>query len=294
MTTGAITSVFRILIPALALASLWGVSRSNAETVSDREVAVGDAVPAVRMVDTNQKAYSIPAPAGFTAVLFWATWSPRSEKALRFWQEAGKKYGDQPLTIVTLNAEHDGITEEERRDIYYYLTERKVELPVVMDEKLQLFDAYAVKALPTVFFLDPAGKVLQRYPGFPLSAPMDLEEELEIRLGIHKPLLPEQGAARGKLEYQPLNNALLYYNLALQLEKKGFYLKARDRLAVAIERDPDYTDPIRALEKNFFGDNRTREKERELSSFLQKKGLHTLAAHYGNDSAVPGGPEILR
>ena len=287
--TTSIRLVFRVLIPVLVLTVLWGASPGRAESVSNREVVVGDTVAPFQRADTEKKTHTIPGPAGFTAVLFWATWSPRSGEALDFWQNAAEKYGDQPLKIITLNAEHEGITEEERREIYNYLTEKKVELPVVLDEKLELFDAYAVKALPTVFFLDPEGKVLQRYPGFPSSAREDLEEELEIRLGLRKPLSPEQRAARGKLHYQPKNNALLYYNLAVQLERKGFYLKARDRLAVAIERDPDYGDPVRALEKIFFGEDPTEEKVGELRSFLQIKGLHSLASQYDDYMAGPAG-----
>ena len=153
-------------------------------------------------------------------------------------------------------------------------------MPVHIDEGLELFNAYSVKAIPTAFFLDQNGEVLYRYASFPTSAPLDLEEELEIKLGLRQRQTEEEVASRGKLEYQPKNNALLYYNMAVQLKKKGFPSKARKRLLVALERDPEYLDPLIALEEDFFEEGRTSDSEKALGMFFLENGFTELSKRY--------------
>jgi hypothetical protein len=179
-----------------------------------------------------------------------------------------------------VNAEKDELTSSDRTVIDQYLVENSVTLPVHIDEGLELFNTYGVSAVPTVFFLDNKGEVLYRYASFPTSAPLDLEEELEIRLGLRRRQAEEEVASRGKLGYQPKNNALLFYNMAVQLKKKGFPSKARQRLLVALERDPEYLDPVIALEEDFFAEGRTSDSEKALGMFFLENGFTELSNRY--------------
>ncbi|MDF1535343.1 MAG: redoxin family protein [bacterium] len=248
--------------------------------VSDREVAVGDLLPAQVLELKDGNRFNVPSGEGVTVVLFWATWSPRSAPALELWHRFSAAYPDEPLRVVTVNSEKDGLGSTDRAAIDSYVEENGVTLPVHIDEGLVLFNTYAVKAVPTVFFLDRIGKVLYRYAGFPTSAPLDLQEELEIRLGLRKRQTDQEAASRGKLAYQPKNNGLLYYNMAVQLKKKGFPMKARQRLLKALERDPEYLDPLLALEEDFFAEGRTPDSEKALGVFLLDNGFTELSKRY--------------
>jgi thiol-disulfide isomerase/thioredoxin len=225
--------------------------------------------------------FELPSEEGLTVVLFWSTWSPRSVPALELWGKFSTTYGEKPLGIVTVNAERDELTSSDRTAIDQYLVENGVTLPVHIDVGLELFNTYSVKAIPTVFFLDNKGEVLYRYAGFPTSAPLDLEEELEITLGLRQRQTGEEAASRGKLDYQPKNNALLYYNMGVQLFKKGFHDKAMKRFVIALQKDPDYKDPLRTLEGVYFSSGATSEGQDRLEKFLVENGLETLVEQIG-------------
>ncbi|MCK5352953.1 TlpA family protein disulfide reductase, partial [bacterium] len=219
-------------------------------------------------------------------LLFWATWSPRSKQALGLWEKFSDDYADQPLTIITVNAEKDELSSQDLKLINGYIAENIQKLPVVMDESLKLFNTYAVKALPTAFFLNNSGMLLYRYPSFPTSATLDLQEELEITLGLRVRQTEEEKASRGKLDYQPVNNALLYYNLGVQLYKKGFRDKALLRIVIALQKDPKYQDPLRTLEGIFFQDSRTPEEEARLKTFLVENGLDEQVSRIGEGEPI--------
>ena len=277
--------VLILLVSAALAGSLAGRSLAAGE-VSDREVEEGALLAGTSVLARDGASVAIPAEEGLTVVLFWATWSPRSKLALDLWGGLKEKYASQPLTVVTVNAEKDELSAPEREQIDRYIQDNAVRLPVVMDEGLRLFDAYAVKALPTAFFLDREGKLLYRYPSFPTSAAMDLEEELQVRLGLKDRPSQEEVASRGKLDYQPKNNALLHYNMGVQLFRKGYEDKALERFVIALQKDPDYGDPLRTLEGVFFHDGRTPEAEQKLRDLLREGGLEDLFGRIGEGEPV--------
>lgn len=270
----------------LAVALLWSCPAFAIHNESHREIAPGDVLPKVSKQIVRGDAITIPANDGITVLLFWATWSPRSRQALELWEKFSVDYPEQPLTIIAINSERDELSSQDLQSIDQYIVENIPNLPVVMDDGLDLFNTYAVKALPTAFFLESSGKVLYRYPSFPTSAPLDLQEELEITLGLRKRQTEEEKASRGKLEYQPKNNALLYYNLGVQLYKKGFREKALQRIVIALQRDSEYQDPLRTLEGIFFGDGRTPEDETRLKAFLMENGLDDQMDRIGEGEPI--------
>ena len=270
----------------LAVALLWSCPAFAIHNVSHREIALGDVLPKVSRQTVQGNEISMPANDGITVIVFWATWSPRSKQALGLWEKFSDDYTDQPLTIITVNSEKMGFSIQDLQMIDNYIAENSPNLPVIMDVGLSLFNAYAVKAVPTAFFMNSTGKVLYRYPSFPTSAPLDLQEELEITLGLRKRQTVEEKASRGKLDYQPKNNSLLYYNLGVQLYKKGFREKALQRIVIALQRDPEYQDSLRTLEGIFFQGGRTPEDEIRLKAFLMENGLDDQVDRIGEGEPI--------
>jgi thiol-disulfide isomerase/thioredoxin len=253
---------------------------------NSREIATGNVLPIISKRTVRGNEISIPANEGITVIVFWATWSPRSRQALGLWEKFSEDYTDQPLTIITVNSEKVGLSIQDQQAIDNYIVENIPKLPVIMDAGLFLFNAYAVAAVPTAFFMDSTGKVLYRYPSFPASAALDLQEELEITLGLRKRQTAQEQASRGKLDYQPKNNALLYYNLGVQLYKKGYKEKALQRITIALQKDPEYQDPLRTLEGIFFPSGRTPEAEIRLKKFLVENGLGEQVDQIGEGKPI--------
>ncbi len=223
---------------------------------------------------------------GLTVVLFWATWSPRSRTALSMWEEYRDKYGEHPLMVITVNADNQRMDSEDIGRVRDYIAENSMDLPVVIDKDLELFNELGIMVNPTTLFFDSNGKLTYKLPSFPSSARLDLKEELEIQLGLAERQTEEETAHRGKLEYQPENNALLYYNLGLNLHKKGYTEKAIARYITALQRDPDYPEPLRTLEGMYFGSSRTPEAEDKLFDLLKENNLEPLIEKIGQGEVI--------
>lgn len=247
---------------------------------SSRGMEVGDVFEPRILTARDGREIRIPAKDGLTVVLFWATWSPRSRSALAVWEQYLKEYGDQPMTVVSVNADNQRMESEDLRRIDEYVEQNNVGLPVIIDSNLDLFNETGVMVNPTTLFFKGDGTLTYKLASFPTSAKLDLKEALELHLGIAPPE-EEVEKASGEAPYEPQNNAHLYFNLALNLQKKGFPQKARQRFIVSLQRDPLYPAPLAALEEDLFSDGRTPEAEKALADLLRKGGLDDLADRYG-------------
>jgi thiol-disulfide isomerase/thioredoxin len=269
---------FGLVLIVLACFMLMGISPETASAVhgvSDREIMEGDILQKRSLETFDGQSLTTPSEEGLTVILFWAMWSPRSRQALELWQEFDHEYSDRPLKIITVNVEHQDLQQSEREQISQFVKDMGVSLPVVIDE-----------GVPTVFFLNNEGLLLRRYSSFPTSAPLDLKEEVEINLGLREKETEEEKEMRGKLAYQPKNNALLYYNLGVQLQKKGMKDKALVRYITALQLDPEYSDPLRTLEGIYIPDGRTPEGEEELKTLLNQNDLEGLVERIGEGPPI--------
>jgi len=288
-STNRFGNPFGHVLIILACFMLMGVSPETASAFhgsNDREVMEGDTLQKRSLETFDGQSLTIPAEEGVTVILFWAMWSPRSSPALELWQKFDQEYSDQPLKIITVNVEHQDLQQSEREQIIQFTEDMSISLPVVIDEGLNLFNEFGVKAVPTAFFLNNEGLLLRRYSSFPTSAPLDLEEEVQINLGLRMRETEEEKEKRGKLAYQPKNNALLYYNLGVQLQKKGMKDKALVRYITALQLDPEYSDPLRTLEGIYIPDGRTPEGEEELKTLLNQNDLEGLVERIGEGPPI--------
>ncbi|UCG39460.1 MAG: redoxin domain-containing protein [bacterium] len=242
----------------------------------ERGIEVGQSIPPRELRTMEREKVMVPAPEGITAVIFWATWSPRSAPALELWKKLGDEYAEHGVQVLSVNADHQQMSDEDIAKVQDYIAQNNVTLPVIMDTDLGLFNEIGVIVLPTTLFFTPDGTLDFKYPGLPTSADLDLKEKLEVRLGIAPEPTEEEKETRGQLAYQPKNNALLYYNLGRQLHQKGLGDKARERYVIALQKDPDYADPLRGLEEIFFAGGRSPEAETGLEALLEESGLGAL------------------
>ncbi len=279
-----------VLRGAFALILLLALATSARADL--RGLREGEKLAPVSLAGPGGEALLLPDPSGLTVVVFWSTWSPRSEPLLALWQELAAGYSTtasfpgapkapQALRVIAVNADHQEMDGERTAAVKAWLAEKRVTLPVALDPGLALFNRLGVIALPTTLFFAADGTLVREYPGFPSSARLDLREELEKELGIARAGPAEPGRLRGQLSYQPANNALLYFGMGNALRKAGMKEKARLRWAEALRRDGGYPDPLKALEEDFFAGGRDAAKEKALHDFLSGESLPALADRYG-------------
>lgn len=252
----------------------------------ERGIEVGQKIEPRQLRTIDREKVMLPVEEGLTVLLFWSTWSPRSEPALELWKRYGELYKEHGITVLTVNADHQHMEPEDMAKVRDYIALSEITLPVIVDSELELFNEIGIIVLPTVLFLKPDGTLDYKYAGFPSSAELDLEEDLEAQLGIAREPTAEEETTRGKLAYQPRNNALLFYNMGKRIHEKGFPEKAKAKYIESLQRDSEYTDPLIALERLFFAGGRTPETEDRLKSLLTTSGLKDVIENISKEGEV--------
>lgn len=109
---------------------------------------------------------------------FWTTWCPYCSAQTPVLVEAHKRYGDR-VQFVGINVE------EEQNIVQQYLLERKITYPVLLDLTHQVADLYQVSGFPTTYFIDAAGKIVNRQIG--QLTPEQVEQYLGQILATNNP-----------------------------------------------------------------------------------------------------------
>ena len=257
----------------------------------ERGIEVGQKIEPRQLRTIEREKITLPVEEGLTVLLFWSTWSPRSVPALELWQKYRDTYKEHDMSVLTVNADHQHMEAEDIDKVRDYIVQNDVDLPVIVDSELELFNEIGIIVLPTVLFLKPDGTLDYKYASFPTSAELDLKEDLEAKLGIAKEPTAEEETTRGKLAYQPKNNALLFYNMGKRIHEKGFSEKAKAKYIESLQRDPEYADPLSALEGLFFAKGRTPETEERLESLLTASGLENVIGNISEERDAQTGEE---
>ncbi len=194
MSKGRWTAV--IVLGICALAAVWGVqfarTRTGAATVSAADAARNakidkisvrlfkepGEVPAFTVTDISGHALSSSDWKGKVVLVnFWATWCPPCRAEIPDLIALQDKYRDK-LVILGIS-EDDGPVDDVKR----FMSDQKVNYPVVMEtpELSKIFRGVA--ALPTTFVLDRDGKLEQKHVGE--LSPDDTEAEARVLAGLN-------------------------------------------------------------------------------------------------------------
>jgi peroxiredoxin len=224
-----------VTLAAVALVVLWCARPSV--SAAFKNVQVGQTPPAFTLKDLagkDWKSAEIYAK-GATAVIFWATWSPRSAEVIRDLEALRAKIGPEKIAIVTVNCEHPAITAADRDAIAAAVKQIGFTGPVLVDDGLVAFNDYGAMALPSTLVVGADGKVGYILAGYPTTLRDELADAVRKAAG-----LPTEAEQRPAQEYVPKNHALMYYNLGRQLAGKGQDEKAEAQFKISVEKDPDF------------------------------------------------------
>jgi len=87
---------------------------------------------------------------------FWASWCPPCQSETPVLREMDEQYRDQGLAIVGI-----AVQETTPQDIAAYAGRYDLQYPIAFDASADIFHAYRVWGLPTQFFIDPQGRILE-------------------------------------------------------------------------------------------------------------------------------------
>lgn len=225
---------------------------------SQAMLQTGKEAPAFSLKDINGKETGLAQYSQKKAVviLFWATWSANSQKALKRFEDFYKKYKDKGIQIVAINANNQIIANEDLEAIKKLVKDLDITFPVLLDQGLKTFHGYETIALPSTIIVTE-GKISYEMPGLPLVGTEDMLDYLLTLAG-------EQPRKKMEAKYKPRHDAIADSNLA-----KGFAIRNKPEKAYplfikAIEKDPKYMLPYVELAKLYKSEKKYTEAEETL------------------------------
>jgi Tfp pilus assembly protein PilF/peroxiredoxin len=223
---------------------------------------IGSEAPNFTLKDIEGRELSLSqfSPKKAVILIFWSTWSAKSQIALKRFEDFYKKYKDRDIEIIAINADKQSISEEDIKNIITFIKEAGVTFPVLIDKGLDTFSKYGVIALPsTVVIVDK--KINYELPGLPLIGTEDMFDYLTTLVG-------EVPRRKVESKYKPKHSAIADTNLAKRFINKKNYSMAYPLLKKAIESDPKYMLPYVELSRLYRLENNYSEAEEILKKAL--------------------------
>ncbi len=252
------------------------------------------AAAAFKYVEEGQVApeFTLPTLAGETvrlkdrlgskalAVVFWASWSPRSEAMLDGLEELLKLRGPQGFSVLAVNVEHEVLTAADR-DAIAALAARW-SFPVLLDDGLETYSRYGVMATPTLALLDAGGVLRYTRASYSSSAAVDIRGAVDELLGVG-PEGRDVRAVAKRRDYIPPKKATLHYQKGVVLVERGMGRRAVRDLEQAAELDPAWAEPRVLLGRIFLAEGEVAKAEGALrqAKAIQPRHLPTLGALAG-------------
>jgi len=142
-------------------------------------VEVGDDAPAFVLTDIeknyvfSKKLYGT----GWILVDFYATWCENCNKELPYIEELYDEFGDRGFQVMLLATDDEG-----HSVVKPYFAANPTSLTVLVDKYKKAVEQFGVEALPSVFLVNPEGKVAFKSVGYH-------EEDIEaLRMILSDPL----------------------------------------------------------------------------------------------------------
>lgn len=222
------------LVTAIVVLSSLSLARSAEELPSS--------VPSFSLPTVQGENFDLSGRKGkpLTAVIFFATWNPKSAAGLAAVQSVAAEFADKGLSAVAVNAENESLPPGFDQELSKYLADHQVTLPVAVDRGLVVYRDWDIRAIPTTYLLDAELKPLALLAGAPTDFRGMLSDEVKKALGL---VTSEEVAAdAGGGRYHPERPVLLLYGMADQLAERGREQKALEKIEETIAADAKLPD----------------------------------------------------
>jgi thiol-disulfide isomerase/thioredoxin len=204
--------------------------------------ALPDAVPSFSLQTVQGATFDLASRKGqpLTAVVFFATWNPKSASGLAAAQSVAAEFADKGLSAVAVNAENETLAQGFDKELAKYVADHQITLPVAVDQGLAVYRDWGIKAIPTTYLLNAELKPVAMLAGAPTDFRGMLADEVKKALGLATS--DEVAAEAGGGRYHPARPVLLLYGMADQLAERGREQKALEKVEETIAADAKLPD----------------------------------------------------
>lgn len=227
----------------------------------------------LKAVSGEAKSFSDIKGQKLTVLLFWSTWSSKSEKALARMQQLHEQYKGEGLSVVGINVNEQNLSSETLAGIRNLSDKLKIGFPLLIDHGLVAFHEFGVIAVPTVIILNPERVIVYELSGYPL---VGSEAMVDF---VSSTIEGKKVATEEKRGYKPNKNALRFFNMGkTNLKSKRTAEAAETWFKRAIEADSAFVPPRLSLGKMYL--------ERGDVGLAQAEFREALAREPGNPIAL--------
>jgi peroxiredoxin len=139
----------------LLLAAALGYTLYSNFFVTKEKVSVGDIAPDFVITDLNGERHQLSEYRGKGVLLnFWGTWCEPCEREMPYMESQYQVYKDLGVEIIAINVG------EPKFSVETFVKRYDMSFPVGIDKGNQILNTYGVDPLPTTFFIDKEGKVI--------------------------------------------------------------------------------------------------------------------------------------
>lgn len=158
--------VFGVMVVVLAGLLLLAKFRDKfpaGHRASSTAAAKGHDAPDFVLTDLQGHSLKLSDLRGKAVVLnFWATWCPPCKEEIPWFVELQKRYGAQGLQVVGVSMD-DG----DQKDVEKFAAENSINYPVLLGKDTVAEQYGGIEYLPTTFYIDRNGVVMDRVFGQP-------------------------------------------------------------------------------------------------------------------------------
>jgi predicted CXXCH cytochrome family protein len=238
------------------------------------ELDVGVKAPDFSLEDFNGQSSSLADLRGekLTMVIFWATWSRNSGKALAKAQKLYTDYKEKGLTVIAVNADRQQLTADNITAVSSMVQKLGLEYPVLLDKGLSVFYDYGVIALPSIVIMDSDRTIRYILSGYPIVGSKEMIDFIVAKIEGRAPteIVQRKG-------YQPGKETLRFYNMGKNALKSNDAATAEKWFKKAAEADPKFVQPHISLGRFYAEQNQVSKAQEQFDLALQKEPENVVA-----------------
>ncbi len=204
-------------------------------------------------------------------ILFWATWSINSPKALKRFEKFYKKYKDKGVQLIGIDVDNQAISDKDMENIKKIIKKLQITFPILIDKGLKTFRSYDVIALPSTIVVSK-GKISYELPALPVIGTENMFSYLLTLIGEspHRKVMPK---------HMPRYDVVADTNLGRRFAKQKIYIMAAALFKKAIKKDPKYILPYIEMAKLYGSEGKNVEAEKILRKalFVEPENVVTMS-----------------